>query len=45
MLMRLGVAPSSASMINIISLKQEEMIKSKCDEDTSKEINTGKGAG
>lgn len=42
-LMRLGEAVSSASIIHVISLKQEEMAKSKCNEDTSKEKNTGKG--
>lgn len=43
MLMRLGEAVSSASIIHIISLKQEEMATSKCTKDTSKEKNTGKG--
>lgn len=44
MLMRFGVPLSSASMINIISLTQEEMVKSECNEDSSKEMSTGKGA-
>lgn len=43
--MRLGEAVSSASIINIISLKQEEIVKSKCNEDTTKEMNTGKEVG
>ena len=43
MLMRSGEAASSISIINIISLNQEEMDKSKCNEDTTEEENTGRG--
>lgn len=41
--MRLGEAVSSASIIDIISLKQEEIAKSKRNEDMSREKNSRKG--
>lgn len=42
--MRLDETVYSALIINTFSLKQEEMAKSRYNEDTAKEKNTGKGS-